>query len=201
MIAGAYIEQVLPTPIAATIQERMTWGKGLARTVLETVDVTDWQIRTLLPIGTPVDRALEAFTRDESVGMSRNASVAWLVKHVQQHIEAGREHAVWFENANASADDPWLRQAISRTWYHGDEVFHCLTPDDLDPRCVEAAINEAQSPWFFFGAMSCAASDMNRSERQLSADDVSHIARHSRTIIIGAYDSEGYLLWTGPARS
>ena len=109
------------------------------------------------------------------------------------------EAVCFLENSLASGSDTWLRKAKSRVISHGAEVYHVLFSDDRAEAKISAAIREAQQIPIFVGAVGhlappVASSIMKR--RTVATGDLEEFAATARCIFIGAYDGEGYVVWS-----
>jgi hypothetical protein len=71
-----------------------------------------------------------------------------------------------------------------------------LTEADLSAVSkIERTIRMARS-WLFIGVMSGMTEAISANEPSLSEDDLMSLAEEAEGIIVGAYDGEGFLLWT-----
>ena len=86
----------------------------------------------------------------------------------------------------------------SRPWFLGEEVYSLVFADDDDSRLLEA-INEIYDypGWGGGGFVTTdAESRRYRDSYEIERESLDRIAPTITEIVCGAYDGEGYLIWT-----
>lgn len=109
------------------------------------------------------------------------------------------EKACFLENSLAVAGDPWLRNAKSRIATLGSEVYHVLLSEDRNEEVIENAIREARQIPAPIGAVGSLAGSVESSivmHRTLTKEALRDFAETVRSVLVGAYDGEGYVVWS-----
>jgi hypothetical protein len=124
-------------------------------------------------------------------------TTADLAQFITGYLRGGGRRVCIFENYLARAGDSWLRSASSRIFFFGTEVYHVLCEGDDNPVTIANAIREAKSIPIFVGALSSPEQDLCvRGKHVLSPEDLHSVAKRVDHTIVGAYDGEGYLIWS-----
>jgi hypothetical protein len=120
-----------------------------------------------------------------------------LSDQIVRFIQARDNGVVLFEHALASADDPWIKRARSRVLTLGEEVCHLLVRQDRDRDTIQTTIREARAIPEFIGVMSETVSPLPSGQgARLTAADLGALTERCTGIIWGAYDLEGFVIWT-----
>jgi hypothetical protein len=104
-----------------------------------------------------------------------------------------------FEDAKSRPTDPWIQSEDGRIKNLDDEVYYVLDEKDAnDEEKIARTVRDAQSGWHFVGVMSLPPRNgrLSGGGRNLSADDLRALAERAVVILVGAYDGEGYLVWS-----
>jgi hypothetical protein len=105
-----------------------------------------------------------------------------------------------FEDALARPGDPSVQRLIGDLCFHEGEVYHYVLSGNSEREHVLTTIRRAESLPVFVGAV-CAVPDglqFPPEKRILTSATLHVLASHVTRIVVGAYDGEGYLLWTNP---
>jgi hypothetical protein len=192
----------------AYLEEQLASGRGLSTRLLAHIKARRGLVRTWLPVG--IDEKAKARLHTGGVmpeGVmyeitgGRMAEVLSLddvlIDRIVRFLQERDNAVVVFEHALASASDPWITQARSRVLTSGDEVYHLLVRQDRDRHAIQAAIREARAIPEFIGVMTETAGPLASGHgEQLSAADLDALADRCTDIICGAYDLEGFIVWT-----
>lgn len=103
------------------------------------------------------------------------------------------------ENSLAGPSDAWLSRAKSRLLFHDAEVYHAVFGMERDKNRIASAIREAEHPGAFVGAVGRAPSELRSDMVSLctiTGEQLGDFAKTVHSIFVGAYDGEGYLIWT-----
>lgn len=197
------------------IRESLSDGKALSKCLRSTLDLRSGRVRTYLPAGTTTT-AINQFSvggklrsRTEEVSAStRKGEIpnavpipntdSMLISKVRTHLESGHSAFCLFANALARPDDPWLSQSKVRTLVCGIDVYHFLTPDNKNSDFIRLTIKKARSigPPLLgaFASSSPAASSLESGAVELA--ELQKVAEQTEKLVVGAYDGEGFLIWS-----
>lgn len=192
----------------AYLEESLASGRGLSARLLAHIKVRKGLVKTWLPVG------LDARTKMRlSTGGVMPEGAAYeiaggrmvevinlddvLIDQIFRFLQEGDQRVVLFEHALASAADPWIAKARSRVLTSGDEVYHLLTREDSGRETIQTAIREARAIPEFIGVLSETANPLTSGQDvRLSAADLDGLAERCTGILCGAYDLEGFVIWT-----
>lgn len=124
-----------------------------------------------------------------------------LVEIIQKFLTKGQEHICIFEDALAKPSDPYMVSSTVPWLAFNDEVYYFLSWRDTDSRKIEQVIKEASNVYPpTIGAMISVpdSREFTFEERKITIDQLKILAERTEKIIIGAYDGEGYLIWSKP---
>jgi hypothetical protein len=107
----------------------------------------------------------------------------------------GRPYAV-FEDLSAKPSDACLSSSDALFFTHGLEVDYFLPAGQRTPDEIITAVR-AVSSWVFNGFLSALPSVPDIRNRQEVGNEVIEVlAQNTKHILLGAYDREGYVIWT-----
>lgn len=192
-------------------------GNTLSRSLLHTHDLRVGKVRTFLPesvsykaaneftlggkLPTPDPETHKVFTGDDGfkwIAVPVPTADAETIAIIRNFLEAEQNHACILENAVAGASDPWLCSITTRALTYGSEVYHLITHDDIDdPNNIVNTIKDAMS-WRLIGALTSAPHTILLAPRlsAISEGELKTIAERATSIVVSAYDGEGYLIWS-----
>jgi hypothetical protein len=110
-----------------------------------------------------------------------------------------QESACILKNSLANAGDPWLHRAKSRFVTYGTEVYHLILNSDRLEDDIGLAILEARKIPIFIGAVGRVAAENMPSiltHKTLTTEILNTFAVTVNCIFVGAYDGEGYVIWS-----
>lgn len=119
------------------------------------------------------------------------------VEFVQQFLSQGKNKICIFEDANAEPTDPYLQRRPDLPWLgFKNEVYHILDSNRNDKKLVNEVIRYAQS-WLTIGALTSfpGGFEFQFSTHKIEENVLKILAQNTVSIILGAYDGEGYLIW------
>ena len=200
---SAYKEIPLGSEAVKYIHSCLGSGKTLSSLVLETCDLDNGKVATYLP--TDID--LATITQFDVGGKLGETAVwkklgsqtdVWLASQIRSFLSDENKRIIVFENALARPNDPWLARRQSQIFTFKEEVYHFLLRKDAEKRKIRKAIRDATSH-LFIGIMSSVLSDacLPQQRQVLTADELRGFAERTESIVVGAYDYEGYVIWSG----
>ncbi len=202
------------------IRECLAEGKTLARHLLERVDLESGTVTTFLPSDVSKEAASQFRTggkleRDPETFVYRTApdgsrvrwepvpnTDPWLVSIVQAFLRAAEGRVCILENALARPSDPGLSRFQSRLLAFEDEVYHVLLSRELEGTEIARAIGEARCAYPpLIGVITFLAAEAGLPDeaRDITSAQLRVLAERTQKIVVGAYDGEGYLIWSKPA--
>jgi hypothetical protein len=194
-------------------------GKEFSKYLLEVLDLESGKLSTFLPSGLTFEQVNQfsyggKFPQppDEKHTTVRlwNAQLkavptpsmnGVLISVIEAHLKSGSNALCIFENALASPGDPWLKGTEIQTVTSESSVYHFLTPERLDRDLIELTVKGAKSirpP--LIGVLARFPTPTGfHSEGSLDLAELCMIAGQTEKLIVGAYDGEGYLIWSKSA--
>jgi hypothetical protein len=128
----------------------------------------------------------------------------WLIDNIQKFFNSDGEQFCIFENALARPLDTWLSRAKSIFFTCDQEVYHFLW-NYSDKEKIVQTLKEATYafPPLIAGLISLKkndgatiSTDRWKTLKKISPDDLAILAENTKKIIVGAYDGEGYVIWS-----
>lgn len=121
-----------------------------------------------------------------------------LISVIENYLKSGDSTFSIFENALASPSDPWLKHTEIHTLTCGPSIYHFLSPEQTSRHLIERTVNGSNSispP--LMGVLARFPKPTGfHSEGSLGLSELSKIAEQTEKLIVGAYDGEGYLIWS-----
>lgn len=119
-----------------------------------------------------------------------------LVAQVVGHLARGADHAVVFENAVARPSDPVLRRLACKYVTYRDEVLFVLEPGDQAPEVVTRTVR-ACLPYGMVGALTRTGyQPLPLHAAELSTSLLQSMAAATESVVVSAYDGEGFVGWS-----
>jgi len=202
------------------VRECLSNGHTLSKCLLEIKDLNRGSVFISVPLSVDVTRTANNFRhgpllpesmveRSVDNDLEDNSKMTILpvpqtdeilVRIIQDYLDGDRGRVCVFEDCIARPSDPWLRTSKRSAWKNfEDEVYYFLTSRDSTLSKIGQAIKDANRVYPpLIGAM------MKMSEMQsfgfgkmtMTLNILKELARATDKIIIGAYDGEGYLIWS-----
>ncbi|MBS1912961.1 MAG: hypothetical protein JST22_13325 [Bacteroidetes bacterium] len=124
-------------------------------------------------------------------------SLEILTSFVSRYLESLSGGICIFEYANAKSTDPVIQRETSGILTFGLEVYCVVQSCRADPDTIAAAIRGSDSLWTHVGFLSASLAGLPDENRAaLALEDLESIADGVEHIIVGAFDGEGYLIWS-----
>jgi hypothetical protein len=136
--------------------------------------------------------AIPRLFESETLSVNKHPNIhKELASIIHEYLSNGA-HACLLQNSLALKDDPWLGNAKSRIIFYRQEVYHLILPSS-SPTEILDAIRESSNGVQFVGAIFWGG--VGISNDLISSTDLEEIVRTTRSIIVSAFDGEGYLIW------
>jgi hypothetical protein len=124
-----------------------------------------------------------------------------LISFLTEYLRRSDRGVVFIQDGQSKRSDPWwdnperLRYCLpTRRAFYGEEVFNVLTPCDTDPDLIEETIRDGSHYFWFVGI--CAQAVTMPEDNLLSDEFLDELVAKTEHIVVMAFDSEGYLVWT-----
>lgn len=200
------------------MQRQLGEGKFLSKSLLATLDFEKGEIIALSPAPLGPEESVQfdsghtpqRHAKPERIKISgayylavpkANASEQ-LVEAIHAWLQS-IENICILENYLAEAHDSWLQSAKSRVVSNGNEVYHVLLNADRDKKKIDAAIREwdhLPTSVGVLGSMAEKVSSQIGLVKVITTEQLTVFAQSARSVFVGAYDGEGYLVWNQSAR-
>ncbi len=194
-------EVQLGAPAVDYIASCLANGKSLARLLAKTINLGAGRVVTYLPDWVSEERAAAFNSGFFAGGPGKEFAFAGgiirpdLSAIIREFLAHGDAQLCIFEDQLAEPSYPFVARRNLPTFIHGDEVYLALAGGDQeDVSRVRATIHAARS-WLFIGAM-VSGVPFSELKNPLTDGDLLRLAEHTERLIIGAYDGEGFLIWT-----
>jgi hypothetical protein len=196
-----YEEVIIPDDVAVPfLEEYLVYGHELDRQVLGQINIKHGVVSSYMPRGLLPNREDILYggvaDRDESI------YCAALV--IAEFIAKGERPVCILENSLSHPDAPYMARYRTPRLSLNEEVYYYLTKNELSLEKIRNALIEAEMPNFFVSVLADVPHDFPfpRPEGIITPEDIEIIVRGTKKFIVGAYDGEGYLIWTKkePAR-
>ncbi len=211
------METVLGNEAISYIKDRLSNGQTLAKFLLANSDLDSGKVVTFLPPSANHSRVRDFKrggllpTRPESEWIHAIGPIGQqfvmkpvpkadegLVRVIQNFLKSSKAHLCIFENSLARPSDPYLKELLSSMLILGEEVYHLLKSEDADEKTIRNTVSEARS-YLEIGAMtSTTLPDQLFTKKEITANELKTLALNTQNIVVGAYDGEGYLIWSKP---
>lgn len=194
------------------VASHLSWGHAFSKCVLERVDLSRGEVFTHLPPAVPTaevvkfDQGGKLPTPPQETWRKTEGGVAIPIPSTRPHLVqtisgflSGPGSVCVLENADASRSEPWLERCEGRLAFFGDEVYHVLEAT-TDEEAIDVSIRRAQSLWTFVGALTSLGNRLSLPDDrgELTQEIVDSLAERVEQVFVGAYDLEGYVIWSRP---
>jgi hypothetical protein len=202
-------------PAEQFIRERLAKGCTLAKAALQALPLAQGQIVTLLPPGVlpqsvddfgtggklpplPETEWKTAQSRGEALRMIPVPNTdSWLVAKIKDHLGKAADHVCVFEDQFKQPKDPVVQKLLTRYATFNDEVYHLLFQDDAEDQRILDTIRGAKGGPIFIGVLTTWPLEPRvGGAGVLSRAQLQTLAASAQKLFVGAYDGEGYLIWT-----
>ena len=196
------------------IEGRLALGKTLAGYLLQHTELSSGQVVTFLPSDVSYESArqfeyggkLPALSGSEKYFTAKDGTIwrmsptpnsdFYLAGIIKAHLNMGEGRICIFEDANARSGDPFLLSCPVQYATFNEEVYYFLTGKGLNDIKIKDTVRYAAS-WLFICAMTVIPQGFIDSENQVfTSEQLTELAKKAEKIAVGAYDGEGYLIWS-----
>jgi hypothetical protein len=187
--------------LSASLLRTVTFSTGVLSTSLP-VEVT-WEEANQFRVGGKLRSPRNGVHMTSADGTGKAVPIPNLddliVSVVETHLRLERRAYCVFEDAIARPGDPWLERTHLALMMSREAVYYLLTSEDANRERIEATVRRAKSispP--LIGALAFLPVDeqLPRADRALTDRDFSSIATQTESVIVGAYDGEGFVIWS-----
>jgi hypothetical protein len=201
--------------IRESLQDRRT----LSRYLLQNTDLDQGRVTTVLPSNVS-DESAKQFTIGGKLPLPLERSIfhykdphgkQWRVEPtpssagvlttiIQTYLNAGGQRLCLFEDEWRQPEYPAIKRIGTRILFFQNEVYHVLTERDIDRNIIAQTVKNANGD-VIIGVMMPLSKDivLHYKERAINQEQLQALAVCTEKIIIGAYDGEGYLIWSKKA--
>lgn len=215
-------QYVLNNRAIAYIRYALGEGFSLARLLLNRQDLEEGHVVTFLPenlseeqlydfraggkLLVPPNAVLQTF---DSLGRAIKiepipSTLSHLALLIHDYLIKECQAIAVFQDGMAEATDKWITQNQNyRIMIAEGRVYHFLTTEDAEPSKIERVVSKAETIYPpLIGVMAVVEAELlgrwGENRVEVSREELSILAAQSDQIVIGAYDGEGYLIWTKP---
>lgn len=170
-------------------------GTSLAQHLAASIDLNNGRIAAFLPANTDESRIAQfEFGGIASGGITQSQ----LVDTLQTSLKHGCGAVCVIESAITNKGDPWLQYYPELpVFYFGIEVYYLLSNMDRNkPMKIDQVIRVAESHRFMAVMTTIPPAHSFPVGQEFSLDDLMVFTENAKKIAIGAYDGEGYLIWS-----
>lgn len=195
------------------IKESLSGERLLSKTLRERLAIDSGRVRTYLPF----DSSLEELNQFEHGGKLPESAeriplsgggyfVAtpnlddFLVPKIQEHLRIDSHSFCVFDDALLSPEDPAMTlHPEVHTFVCADTVCHYLGSADANsPGLIRLTLrfSSCGGPPYFLGCAGRLSSASPPMEKNILTTDLDRLAECTDTLFLGAYDGEGFLVWS-----
>jgi hypothetical protein len=194
------------------IQDCLHHGSTISKKVLKKINFNKGIFFTFLPLNVTEKEALKFDIGGKLVGSNKKIEIDSdlfmiekpncnlnLADEIRDHLQQKTENICVIENYLAKPDDPWLNRATSNLFFFEEEVYHLLLSNDADKDIILNTISESSSIPIFIGFMTSIDPNIQKyigCKQYIKEEILTIMADRAEKIFVGAYDGEGYLIWS-----
>jgi hypothetical protein len=116
------------------------------------------------------------------------------VNYIVNVIDTNKKLSCVFEDVIKSPDDLHLELFNINGLRFENEIYYLIDAENNSDELILKTINEADAMWHFLCVLTQTKFDRKK-KQWLTLDEIEEICKCIKTIIIGAYDGEGYVFW------
>lgn len=202
------------------VKQTLHEGHTLAHQVLESLDIDAGKVVTFLPPEADIESAKSHFEwsvmpiapKEEWVWLEKTPDGkqpymtpvhtvdARQIEIVQEFLQADPDHVLICEDMILEPTYPAFRKSKNTLWTYGEEVYHVIfSVGRPKVEKIRRVMGQASS-WLFIGMMSSFPSSGRSGalRKEITVLELKTIAQNTQKLIIGAYDHDGYIIWSKP---
>jgi hypothetical protein len=183
------------------VKSELSTGGPLSRLLLDRVSSAEGLVSVLVPVGLQIT---DDTNFGDALSPSKTKSIGWVKKPTLKEALAAlirdfliehNERVCLFEDQAATRGFPYVERLDTRIMYSNSHVYHALVCED-DLARIEETIRSIRS-WLTVAALSTSANTANRARGARGGEPaLNEVAKNASSVIVGAFDGEGYLIWT-----
>jgi hypothetical protein len=198
------------------VRETLAHGKELSQCLLRILDLESGKLKTFLPPGIAPE-SVNQFSFGGKLPPTGKRTTVRLwggreyeaveipnvndvpISIIAAHLESCATAFCIFENALSSAGDGWLKKTPVQTVTCGSSVYHFLTARQTELGLIETTLKRAKSispPTLGVLSRFSNGSRLDPRLGTIELAELEKIGEQSEKLIVGAYDGEGYLIWS-----
>jgi hypothetical protein len=190
------------------IKERLLWGSKVLSGSVAKIDLEKGKVYALVPAGISEDHLYSFeqgglyYSEIKEINNTRIQSVVNNSKELFQelifnHIASASGNCCVFEEPDGSPSDPWVSKLNAEYIHYNEEMYYFFNTSNIAREKIEQATNYADG-YYFLCVLSSLDNELSefKSGDEISFDSLKTIADNCQTFFVGAYDGEGYLMWS-----
>ncbi len=128
---------------------------------------------------------------------SLEGSLRCLTEFLMKFMSESPNRLCIFEDAGAEPSFTWVIRDKPRIFTYNKEVYHVAFSQQCTEEGLKHAIRTADSTWILIG-VATSVPDIQEwiGKVELTNNDIQELAQRAEHIIVGAFDGEGYLIWS-----
>ena len=178
------------------IKAELANGSTFASIILQDLQLASGKVTTFLP--EDVDGgSITDFTDSVADDYRRMYSETHdeIRNFILRYLSKGKNNLAIFEDA-LSPDAEYFQKERVQFFSYGQEAYRYLTGNDLNEDKIARTITRARG-YPFIAALTSHTKPVTRQvHKAMSDDDLRELAAEIDHIIIGAFDEDGFLVWT-----
>jgi len=205
VIEETYREIDLGASGIAYVKECLESGKTLAKLLLQTHDLNAGRAFTQLPasVGDAAAKDFdsggklpELYPRTTNLQPVPDSDFL-VMPRINWFLSESSANICILEDSSATPTDPFLQSLSTRYSAFQDEVYHLICQPDNNSETITKTLRQASS-WLTIGALTSAPQEMGVCAQpgELELSSLTTLGEKTQEIIVGAYDGEGYVIWT-----
>lgn len=181
------------------VEDKLKEGLSLSQLVHHRLELRSGSLQAFLPLDADISSVQNRSAEDFRWGgvTKTGGSLEILTSFVSSYLNSLPDSICIFEYANARSTDLLLQCEKPGVLTFGLEVYYAATQHDGSSDVISAVINDTDSLWTHVGFLAVAPGHItNGHSAVLALEDLESIADGVEHIIVGAFDGEGYLIWS-----
>ncbi|TEB15729.1 hypothetical protein Psfp_01960 [Pelotomaculum sp. FP] len=199
-----YKEVTLGSEAVVYIKDILKYGNTISKYLLQSYDFEKGKVVTYLPydINNEDARHFKVGGKIKSPAEYENSfpiPIAYLMNSIKLFLKGGESRLCIFEDVTSKPKDPRISSKDDRIYIYGDEIYYALFGEDAENNeKIHDTIWDSDSHWHFVCIMTSLSkkSFYLRNNKNLNANELKMLVEGTERVAIGAYDGEGYLIWT-----
>jgi hypothetical protein len=183
------------------IKDCLKDGKTLSNLLLDICYLDNGQVFTYLPSYLE-EKDIKQFKvggkiQRDFLEEGNSETDLWLFSEIRSFLIVNNSKICVFEHALARPNDPWISLKKPHFFSYTNEVYIFLSSAEAESEKIEHAVRAAVA-YLFIGVMTSMPyeSCFLRSGKVVTYEELKALAEKTERIIVGAYDYEGYIIWS-----